>query len=56
MCSLLLSFDDVFLPNFLLFFQICAIVGGTFTVAGIVDSLIFSAAEIFRKAELGKLS
>lgn len=33
-----------------------AIVGGTFTVAGIVDSLIFSAAAIFQKFELGKLS
>lgn len=33
----------------------CAIVGGTFTVAGILDSLLFSATEIFRKAELGKL-
>jgi endoplasmic reticulum-Golgi intermediate compartment protein 1 len=35
---------------------VCAIVGGTFTVAGIFDSLIFSATEIFRKFELGKLS
>ncbi|XP_013383276.1 endoplasmic reticulum-Golgi intermediate compartment protein 1-like [Lingula anatina] len=36
--------------------MICAILGGTFTVAGIIDSLIFTAAEIFKKAELGKLS
>lgn len=35
---------------------VCAIVGGTFTVAGIFDSVIFSATEIFRKFELGKLS
>lgn len=35
---------------------VCAIVGGTFTVAGIIDSLIFTANEIFRKAELGKLN
>lgn len=35
---------------------VCAIVGGTFTVAGIIDSCIFTATEIFRKAELGKLS
>jgi len=35
---------------------VCAIVGGTFTVAGIVDSLIFTSMEIFKKFELGKLS
>ncbi|XP_065827939.1 endoplasmic reticulum-Golgi intermediate compartment protein 1-like [Oscarella lobularis] len=35
---------------------ICAIVGGAFTVAGIIDSMIFTASEVFRKAELGKLS
>jgi len=35
---------------------VCAIVGGTFTVAGIIDSMIFTANEIFRKAEMGKLS
>lgn len=35
---------------------VCAIVGGTFTVAGIIDSLIFTASSIFKKAELGKLS
>lgn len=33
---------------------ICAIIGGTFTVAGIVDSLIFTASEAYRKWELGK--
>ena len=36
--------------------QVCAIIGGTFTVAGIIDSAIFTAAEVFKKAELGKLS
>jgi hypothetical protein len=35
---------------------VCAIVGGTFTVAGIIDSMIFSSMEIFKKLELGKLS
>merc|ERR1719384_1586629 len=35
---------------------VCAIVGGTFTVAGIIDSMIFSGLEIFKKFELGKLS
>ena len=35
---------------------ICAIVGGTFTVAGIIDSCIFSATEIFKKFELGKIN
>ena len=41
---------------FLIFFQVCAIVGGTFTVAGILDSMIFTASELFKKAQLGKLS
>lgn len=35
---------------------ICAIVGGTFTVAGIIDSCVFTASEIFKKYEIGKLS
>lgn len=35
--------------------MICAIVGGTFTVAGIVDSLIFTASEHFKKFQMGKL-
>lgn len=43
-------------PFYTFLTTVCAIVGGTFTVAGIVDSLIFSAAEIIKKAELGKLS
>ncbi|KAL5020895.1 hypothetical protein ScPMuIL_000050 [Solemya velum] len=34
----------------------CAIIGGSFTVAGILDSLVFTATEVFKKAELGKLS
>ncbi|KAL8621271.1 Endoplasmic reticulum-Golgi intermediate compartment protein 1 [Nucella lapillus] len=43
-------------PFYTFLTTICAIIGGTFTVAGILDSLIFSASEVFRKAELGKLS
>ena len=35
---------------------ICAILGGTFTVAGIIDSIIFTASNVFKKFELGKLS
>lgn len=33
----------------------CAIVGGTFTVAGIIDSLVFTASNVLEKLELGKL-
>jgi len=36
--------------------MVAAIVGGVFTVAGIVDSLIFSASNILKKMELGKLN
>ncbi|CAC5409530.1 ERGIC1 [Mytilus coruscus] len=43
-------------PFYTFLTTVCAIVGGTFTVAGILDSCIFTAAEIFKKAELGKLS
>ncbi|XP_039257669.1 endoplasmic reticulum-Golgi intermediate compartment protein 1-like [Styela clava] len=36
--------------------MVCAIIGGTFTVAGIVDSFVFSATEMYKKFALGKLS
>eukprot|EP01015_Nassula_variabilis_P016571 TRINITY_DN2548_c0_g1_i3.p1 TRINITY_DN2548_c0_g1~~TRINITY_DN2548_c0_g1_i3.p1 ORF type:complete len:103 (-),score=27.12 TRINITY_DN2548_c0_g1_i3:43-351(-) len=37
--------------------QICAIIGGIFTVAGIVDSLIHkSVRKLLKKAQEGKLS
>lgn len=32
----------------------CAIVGGVFTVCGIVDGISFSAQRILKKVELGK--
>ncbi|XP_052228357.1 endoplasmic reticulum-Golgi intermediate compartment protein 1-like isoform X2 [Dreissena polymorpha] len=35
---------------------VCAIIGGTFTVAGILDSCIFTAHEIIKKIEIGKQS
>merc|ERR1712110_418651 len=35
---------------------ICAVVGGTFTVAGIIDSMVFTAQNIVKKAQMGKLS
>ncbi|KAF2367473.1 Endoplasmic reticulum vesicle transporter C-terminal [Trinorchestia longiramus] len=31
---------------------VCAIIGGTFTVAGIIDSCIFTASELFHKFQL----
>ncbi|RUS83408.1 hypothetical protein EGW08_008829 [Elysia chlorotica] len=43
-------------PFYTFLVMVCAIIGGTFTVAGIIDSLIFSAAEIVKKLEIGKLS
>ncbi|XP_071949192.1 endoplasmic reticulum-Golgi intermediate compartment protein 1-like [Antedon mediterranea] len=43
-------------PFYTFITTICAIVGGTFTVAGIIDAMIFTASEVFKKAELGKLS
>ncbi|XP_037117525.1 endoplasmic reticulum-Golgi intermediate compartment protein 1 isoform X3 [Syngnathus acus] len=36
--------------------SICAIVGGTFTVAGIIDSCIFTASEAWKKIQIGKIS
>lgn len=35
---------------------ICAVIGGTFTVAGIVDSMIFGAQQMVKKAQIGKLN
>ncbi|XP_060075500.1 endoplasmic reticulum-Golgi intermediate compartment protein 1-like [Ylistrum balloti] len=43
-------------PFYTFLTTICAIVGGTFTVAGILDSCIFTASEIIRKLEIGKQS
>ncbi|VDM74425.1 unnamed protein product [Strongylus vulgaris] len=36
--------------------SICAVVGGTFTVAGIIDSTFFTITDIVRKHRIGKLS
>jgi len=43
-------------PMYTFLTTMCAVVGGTFTVAGIIDSCIFTASEIFKKFELGKQS
>lgn len=43
-------------PFYTFLTTICAIIGGTFTVAGIIDSCIFTASEILKKFELGKQS
>jgi len=43
-------------PIYTFITTVCAIVGGTFTVAGIIDSCIFTASEMFKKFELGKHS
>lgn len=36
--------------------SICAVVGGTFTVASIIDSVIFTASEVFKKFQIGKMT
>lgn len=36
--------------------SVCAIIGGTFTVAGIIDSILFTMTELFKKFEMGKLT
>lgn len=43
-------------PIYTFITAVCAIIGGTFTVAGIIDSFIFTASELFKKFELGKQS
>jgi len=35
---------------------ICAVIGGTFTVAGIIDSMVFGAQNMVKKNQIGKLS
>jgi hypothetical protein len=59
--SLLFTKQKLFLNKATSFFKkkiskkVCAIVGGTFTVVGIIDSLIFTASETFKKLQVGKL-
>ena len=36
--------------------SVCAIIGGIAGIASILDSLIFTASNVFKKFELGKLS
>ncbi|GAB1607787.1 endoplasmic reticulum-Golgi intermediate compartment protein 1-like [Argonauta hians] len=43
-------------PFYTFLTTVCAIVGGTFTVVGLIDSVIFTASEIIRKSQLGKLT
>ncbi|PAV70537.1 hypothetical protein WR25_08433 [Diploscapter pachys] len=43
-------------PFYLFITWICAVVGGTFTVAGIIDSTFFTLSEMLKKHQLGKLS
>lgn len=43
-------------PFYTFITTVCAIVGGTFTVAGILDSFIFTASEMIKKIEIGKQS
>jgi len=43
-------------PMYSFLTTLCAIVGGIFTVAGIIDSCIFSASELLKKTQLGKIS
>ena len=33
---------------------ICAIIGGIFTVAGLIDSTIYKSAKVLKKLEIGK--
>lgn len=35
--------------------SVCAIIGGVFTVAGLIDSTIYKWAKLFKKLEIGKL-
>uniref|UniRef100_A0A9J2NZB9 Endoplasmic reticulum vesicle transporter C-terminal domain-containing protein n=1 Tax=Ascaris lumbricoides TaxID=6252 RepID=A0A9J2NZB9_ASCLU len=43
-------------PLYAFITSVCAVVGGTFTVAGIIDSSLFSLSELYKKHQLGKLS
>ncbi|XP_070540553.1 endoplasmic reticulum-Golgi intermediate compartment protein 1-like isoform X2 [Ptychodera flava] len=54
--AITVKYHETRAPFYTFITTICAIVGGTFTVAGIIDSMIFTAAAVFKKAELGKLS
>ncbi|OUC39540.1 hypothetical protein D917_04769 [Trichinella nativa] len=43
-------------PLYIFLTSICAIIGGTFTVAGLIDSFFFTASQLYKKVELGKIS
>uniref|UniRef100_A0A0M3JSR8 Endoplasmic reticulum-Golgi intermediate compartment protein 1 n=1 Tax=Anisakis simplex TaxID=6269 RepID=A0A0M3JSR8_ANISI len=43
-------------PFYTFLTSVCAVVGGTFTVAGIIDSTLFSLSEFYKKYQIGKLS
>ncbi|KFD55678.1 hypothetical protein M514_03426 [Trichuris suis] len=43
-------------PVYTFLTTICAIIGGTFTVAGLIDSFVFSTYQFYKKLEIGKLS
>ncbi|XP_003378318.1 endoplasmic reticulum-Golgi intermediate compartment protein 1, partial [Trichinella spiralis] len=42
-------------PLYIFLTSICAIIGGTFTVAGLIDSFFFTASQLYKKVELGKI-
>jgi len=48
------SQNDKSLIEFLI--QICSIIGGVYTIAGIVDSAIYKSAAFVFKNRIGKLS
>ncbi|PAA74728.1 hypothetical protein BOX15_Mlig031751g3 [Macrostomum lignano] len=56
LAPIVVKYKERSVPFYHFLTQICAIVGGTFTVAGIIDSMIFTASEIVKKVELGKLT
>lgn len=35
--------------------NVCAIIGGVYTVAGLIDSLLYNSVKLMQKIELGKL-
>lgn len=35
--------------------NVCAIIGGVYTVAGLIDSLLYNSVKLMQKMELGKL-
>lgn len=56
LAPLMVKYSEKHKPFFHFLTSVCAIVGGVFTVAGMIDSAIYHSSKVIQKIELGKAS